>query len=442
MRHEDRVPQLLEAARRARLNRREVVRRAAGIGLGASLAGGFTLARPARGRAQEKTQIRLGVWAAQQESEELQAVLDEINQASTTFEIVQESTVDQYLTKLQTTLAGGTAPDLFWMSQENVAGFADRGALLDITDRIEQDQSPTTAVEDYFPSVLQTAQYDGKTYGLPWISQPIVLYYNPALFEAAGVAPPDDTWTWDTFREAAGALTNPAEGIYGTSFNGWPPIQMFIWQAGGEVISEDLSSCPIDSPEAIAGAQFYADIIYNEEYAVPEAVITEQGFGDMVKAGKVAMFFGGAADDLDYASTKDPSIPVIDVALVPKGPANRTNFSYVASTVINADTDNPDVAFEALVALTEGIHHWKVLAPRQSLANAETITASIPGKAKSAATIIAAAQEMRGLRVIPRQQEWDVTFLEDYQDPLFHDEATAEELAPEVRPELEEFLPN
>jgi multiple sugar transport system substrate-binding protein len=289
--------------------------------------------------------------------------------------------------------------------------------------------------------VLQTAQYQGKTYGLPWIAQPVVLYYNPDLFSAAGVNPPDDTWTWDSFKDAAAKLTNKDAGVYGTSFNDWPPIQMFIWQAGGEVISEDLSSCPIDTPEAIQGAQFYGDIIFNEEYAPAEATIKEQGFGEMAKAGKVAMFFGGAADDLDYAHKKDPANAVMKVALVPQGPKNRQTFSYVASTVISAKTGNADAAYQALVALSDGIHHWKVVAPRQSLATVDTIVASIPDKAESAETIIKALPDMRAFRIIPQQAEWDTTYFEEFKDPLYHKEGTAEELAPEARPALEDLLP-
>jgi len=196
-----------------------------------------------------------------------------VNQAATAFEIVSEPNPADYYTRLQTTISGGNAADLFWLSQEYIAGYADRGALLDITDRLAGDESPAANLDDYYPSVLQTAQYQGKTYGLPWIAQPVVLYYNPDLFSAAGVNPPDDTWTWDSFKDAAAKLTNKDTGVYGTSFNDWPPIQMFIWQAGGEVISEDLSSCPIDTPEAIQGAQFYGDIIFNEQYAPAEATI-------------------------------------------------------------------------------------------------------------------------------------------------------------------------
>ncbi len=110
--------------------------------------------------------------------------------------------------------------------------------------------------------------------------------------------------------------------------------------------------------------------------------------------------------------------------------------------VINGASENPDAAYNALVALTEGIHHWKIVAPRQSLANVETVSASVPGKAESAATIVAAATEdMRPFNVIPQQSDWDQSFFDYYVDPLYRKEGTAEELAPDARAELESWLP-
>jgi len=434
-----RLQQLQREISRMRLSRRSAILRASALGLGASAAA--ILPRSTAVFAQAKTQIRLGTWAAVEEAKELQGVLDKVNAEATDFEIISEPQPSDYYTKLQTTIAGGTAPDLFWLSQEYVAGYASLGAALDLSDRLESDDTPAADLSDYFEPILRTAQYEEKTYGLPWISQPVMLYYNPELFDAAGVAAPDESWDWDTFKEAAGTLTDAQAGVYGTSFNGWPPVPMFMWQAGGDTISEDLSECPIDSEEAIQAAQFYADIIYNEKYAVPEATIGEQGFAEMVKAGKVAMFYGGATDDLDVAAKKDPANAVIKMALVPTGPKGRTTFAWTASTVVNADSKNPDVAYQALVALTEGIHHWKIVAPRQSLATEETIAAVVPDKAESAPIIVQALADMRSFHVIPQQAEWDQTFNDEYLQPIFHQEATAEELAPEVRPMLEDLLP-
>lgn len=391
--------------------------------------------------APEKVTIRLTTWAGADESKELQAVIDQVNAASDTFEIVHEPVPADFYTKLQTSIAGGTAADLMWLSHEEIIGYASRGALLDITEFLKADStSPAADLDDYFEPVLASCQYQGKYYGLPWIAQPVMMYYNPELFAKAGIPEPDDTWDWEMFKTAAKALTIPGEQ-WGTSFNGWPPPHMWVWQAGGQLISEDLKTCPIDSPEAIAGMQFYADIIYNEEYAVPEAVIGEQGFGEMAKAGKVAMFFGGCADDLDYAYTKDPANAKLKVALVPKGPAGRATFAWSAATSIWSGTKHPQEAYDALVALTEGIHHWKIVAPRKSLANAETIVASVPGKKDSAATIIEALPDMRPFRVIPRYGDWNDVFWNQYEDLLFHKKGTAAELAPTVRAKLEATLP-
>lgn len=394
----------------------------------------------------DKTTITLTTWAGADESNELQAVIDKVNAEATDFEIVHQANPADYYTKIQTMIAGNTAPDLMWLSQEYVANFADNGAIMDITDQVAAlGDMPAAQLDDYYPGSIAVARYNDRLYGLPWIAQPVVLYYNPEMFEAAGIDPPDETWTWDTFKEAARNLTLKDDSgnitQYGTAFNGWPPVHMFIWQAGGEVISPDLQSSPIDSPEAVQGAEFYADIIYNPEYAVPQEVIAEQGFGEMAKAGKVAMFFGGAADDLDYAYQNDPQNARMMMALVPQGPKDRTTFAWTAITAVSSQTENPDLAVKAMVALTEGIHHWKVLAPRKSLATVDVIAAAVPGKEESAPVILQAAESMRSFNIIPRHAEWDTLFWEQFQDPLFHDKGTAADLAAAARPKLEEVLP-
>jgi multiple sugar transport system substrate-binding protein len=393
----------------------------------------------------EKVTFRLTTWAGEDEAKELQElVLDKINAEATDFEIVHEPAPADYYTKLQTTIAGGTGADFMWLSQEYVAGYASRGALLDLTGPLAAVDSPTADLETYFPDVVAPAKYQDKVYGLPWIAQPVVLYYNPALFEEAGIDPPDDSWDWTKFRETAVELTKDTDGDgqvdqYGFSANGWPPIQQFIWQAGGDIITDDLASSPIDSPEAMEAEEFYASLVWNDECCPPEEVISEQGFGEMFKAGKVAMFMGGAADTFD-------GLDVVGASVVPMGPDNRTNFSYVAVTAVSGSTANPELAAKALVALTDGIHHWKIVAPRPDLANAETILASIPEKWKAQKegqvdAIVAAAQDMRAYTIIPRHQEWDALFWSDFQDPLYHKKGTVADLAPKAREKLEALLP-
>jgi multiple sugar transport system substrate-binding protein len=413
-----RFAEYLDDLTRNRMDRRTMFRRGGMIGLSVAAIAGLDRAFQPRAAAQGKTQVRLGVWAGVDEANELAAILAPINAAAADFEIVSEPKPQDYYVQLQTTIAGGAAPDLFWLSQEYIPNYAENGAIADITDLLAADTSGNGAanVADYLPQTFRSVQYTDRTWGLPWLASPVVLYYNPALFEAAGLPEPDDSMTWETFRQAAEALTIPDQQQFGVSFDAWPPIQIFIWQAGGD------------------------DITYNPAMAPTASQLAEQGAGDRMKAGKIGMFYGGSTDDFDYAQAKDPAAALIKVARLPMGPAGRQTFAYTAATVVNGAAKDQDLAYRALVALTDGIHHWKIVAPRQSLANVETITASVPGKAASAATIAAATADMRPFNVIPQQTDWDITFSDYFTDPLYLKEDTAENLAPDARAELESWL--
>jgi len=391
----------------------------------------------------EKVKLRLGTWAGEAEAKELQElVLDKINASQNEFEIVHEPTPADYLTKLQSGLSAGTGPDLMWLSQENIAGIASRGALLDVTEQLKGTDSPTAKIDTYFPEVVKTAVFHDKVYGLPWISQPVLLYYNPKLFDAAGVPYPDASWDWAKFMQVAESLTKDTDGDgtvdqWGFTANGWPPIQIFVWQNGGDLITRDRASSPVDSAEAIAGAEQYANIIYNPKCCPSEETIAEQGFNEPFRGGKIAMFMGGAADTFE-------GLDVVGASVVPHG-KNNTTFAWTASTVVNAKTAHPDIAVKALVALTDGIHHWKIVAPRPDLANTDTIKASIPDAWKTqkegqVPAMIEAAKSMRALDVLPRQAEWDDLFWKEFQDPLYHHKGTAADLAKAIKPKLEALL--
>jgi len=398
----------------------------------------------------DKVQIKLATWAGVDEANELQAILDKLNAASDSYQIVQESSPAEFWTKLQTTVAGGTAADLIWMDQEHLSDFASKGALLDITDMVAGSDSPAANLDDYFPAAVEPYRYQDKLYGLPWIAQPVMLYVNLDALEAAGYTAEEvNDWTWDDFSAACAKMTVDGSGNslgsdgfdsgsvtqYGFSaVPGWPPLQQFIWQAGGDVVTEDLTQSPIDTPEALQGAQFLADLATSG--CMPQqSVISERGFGEMMKAGQVAMFMGGAADDFERTEGKR-----IQGFLLPKGPANRASWAYIGGMSINAATKNPDVAAAAFMDLSQAIQEWKVPAPRISLATAEGIVAATPYKEVSADNIIANLENMRAPLIFPGYAQWATVFGERYVDPLVRGNGTPEELAAQARPLLEQTL--
>ena len=128
MGHDQNLAAFIDEVQRLKLSRRSAIRRAAALGLGAAAVAGYLPSATRRASGQEKPQVRLSTWAGVDEAAELQTVVDRVNQAATTFEIVSEPNPADYYTRLQTTISGGNAADLFWLSQEFVAGYADRGA--------------------------------------------------------------------------------------------------------------------------------------------------------------------------------------------------------------------------------------------------------------------------------------------------------------------------
>ncbi|XWX02490.1 sugar ABC transporter substrate-binding protein [Aggregatilineales bacterium SYSU G02658] len=394
--------------------------------------------------AQDVPTIIISTWAGVGEAAELQVLIDEINASQSDYQIVHRPIPSDYYTQVKTQIAGGTGADLYWMDQNNMA-LAAEGIFLPIDECVADSPAQTAGdLNDYYPGILAVNQFDGQTFGLPWIAQPVVVYYNRGLFEAAGVDVPQPGWTWDDFIEKAKALTLDTNGDgvtdqWGFINNGWPPPFIFVWQAGGEPISADFTTSPIDSPEFIEGFEFYLSTAYNPELSPSRETIAEQGFGEMFKAGKIAMFMGGAADDLDRVEGLD-----VGVIAVPAHPrtGDNTTFAWNASTVINANTANPELACRALVALTEKIHTWKIVSPRISQANAEHLAASEPRKAASAEAIIEAAQNMRALPIFGNYARWDSIFWSEFWGPLLNNETdlSVAELAEEVRPDLEDTL--
>ncbi|MFS0725705.1 ABC transporter substrate-binding protein [Paenibacillus sp. 1P07SE] len=395
----------------------------------------------------EKVQVRLATWAGADEANELQEIIDELNANSTTYTLVQDSNPAEYDTRIITQLSGNSGPDLFWISAQRAAQFSAQGAMLDITDRLAASDHPAAQIDDYYEASLQPFTHEGQQYGLPWLQQPVMMYVNKGLFDEADLSYPDENWTWEDFNAAMTALTKDGNGNnpgddgfnagntvqWGFTLNGWPPVQMFVWQNGGEVLTEDGQS-PIDSPEATEALQFYAELL-NGPLTPSQQLIRDRGFDTMFRNGQVAMFMGGAADDLDS------TVENVEAFMVPAGPTGiHATFGDVLGMGINAKTSHADAAFDALLDLTDAIHHWKIMPPRESLGTLETLQEMHPQKAQSLEAIIASMEYARPYLFSEQYPSWDNVFTTQLIDPMVNSGTDPLDLIPQVKPLLENAM--
>lgn len=126
----------------------------------------------------------------------------------------------EYITKLNVMLNGGSDLDLFFIKEADKSkAFYDKGQLADLSGYIAAsgiDMSKYNGTDANFT-------YDGKTYGMPVRTDQYVLFYNKDIFDAAGIAYPDNDMTWTEFEETAAKLTSGSGATkkYGAFIHSW-----------------------------------------------------------------------------------------------------------------------------------------------------------------------------------------------------------------------------
>ncbi|GAA1223147.1 extracellular solute-binding protein [Pseudonocardia alaniniphila] len=118
-----------------------------------------------------------------------------------------------YWDRLATSVAGGNAPDILQHETRYVREYAERGALLDLSE-YAPDIIDTTDLDQ---SVMGTGVIDGRMYAIPIGVNAHAVVADPQVFADAGVAMPnDDTWTYDEMIDVAARITQAApDGTWG-----------------------------------------------------------------------------------------------------------------------------------------------------------------------------------------------------------------------------------
>ena len=201
---------------------------------------------------------------------------------------------DQYWTTLEAGVMGGELPDVFWMHSNYSQMYMDNGVLLDLTDRIAE--SDMINLDNYYKEITELYQLDGKTYAIPKDYDTIALWYNKKMFDEAGIAYPDETWTWQTLADAAKKLTKEDGSQYGFALpagftqDGYYNL---IYDMGGYILSEDKTKSGWDDPKTIDSMNWLYDNVVS--VSMPSQQIMGETTPDVLfNSGKVAMIMQGS----------------------------------------------------------------------------------------------------------------------------------------------------
>ncbi|AFJ34895.1 MULTISPECIES: extracellular solute-binding protein [Mycobacterium] len=268
-----------------------------------------------------------------------------------------------YFNTLRTDVAGGSADDIFWLSNAYLAAYADSGRLLDIGAALGP-----IAASDWERPVVEQFTRNGTLWGVPQLTDAgIALYYNADLLGAAGVDPAQlSTLRWgpderDTLRPVLARLTVDADGNRGDSkgfdagrvrqwgYNAANDPQgiylNYIGSAGG--VFQRGDEFAFDNPGAVTAFQYLVDLINRDHVAPPAADTNDNGdfSRNQFLAGRMALFQSGTYNLAPVA--RDARFRW-GVALMPSGPAGRVSVTNGIAAAGNAASRHPDAVRRVL----------------------------------------------------------------------------------------------
>ena len=209
---------------------------------------------------------------------------------------------DYALTKIETQLAGGSAPDIAYLYGSYAGKVASVPQAVKLNSYIDKD--PSFDWNDFVPAERLAATVDGQIIGIPALIDNLALVYNKTLFDAAGLSYPTADWTWQDFRDAAKQLTDPVTHQYGWALNldgsedtVWH-YDSLLWQAGGDILNSDNTQAAFNSPAGIKALTQIANMT-NVDHSV--YLDNSQGkYSQLFNTNKIAMLYTGPWDLPDF----------------------------------------------------------------------------------------------------------------------------------------------
>jgi len=281
----------------------------------------------------EPVTIRFATLSGPEFTDGYQPIVDQWNSAHPEIQVAYETYPwGDYWVKIPASLAAGNPPDVLWTATGEVdATWVERGVFAPLDDFID-GASPLDRA-DWDPLAWEYGVFgaDENVYLLNTIINLPALAFNRDLFDAAGLAYPDDTWTWDSVLQAGLSLTTDVNGrhpgdadfdmsnvkTWGIQTRFWP-VNWFpvLWSFGGRVFNEGRTGVMFTDPADLEAMAWWGDLVQVHHIAPPYEYFGDAGWDTAFGNGLVAMHLLDSNQiatlqtqfpDLNYGTTVVPS---------------------------------------------------------------------------------------------------------------------------------------
>ncbi|GGZ70475.1 extracellular solute-binding protein [Streptomyces echinoruber] len=225
---------------------------------------------------------------------------------------------DQAQNKFDTAAGSQGAPDVLRSEVGWTPAFAKKGYFLPL------DGTEALAEQGKFqPSLIKQAQYEGKTYGVPLVTDTLALVYNKELLKKAGISAPPKTW--DELKSDAAKVKDKtgADGYWGSTQAYY--AQTFLYGEGTDTVDAGAKKITVNSAPAKKAYGTWLSLFSGK--GLHKADTTADAYAhiqDAFTSGKVAMIIQGPWEITNFykgAAFKDKAN--LGIATVPAGSTGK-----------------------------------------------------------------------------------------------------------------------
>lgn len=322
------------------------------------------------------------------------AAFDRFRQSHPEIDLQVIEVPGNYYQKILVMIAGGNSPDVMWMGQ-GVAEFADRGTLLDLSDRLTN----TPGISAIPSAALHSYRFRGKQYGVPFGIDTQFIVYNKELFRRAGIPLPSADWDYQQFISSAKALTVDRDG------DGKPERFGFCGELDASLfnarfIDPDSNQPTCNTPAMLEYLHTNLDLYLKHKVAVRGKEAGEGTLDDnltLFRQGRVAMmlmmtwdlpFIRERLSDMDWDVATNPRVHT------------QAQWGSTQAMVISSRTKHPEQAW-LLCQEFLGSEFQTAMAPYVIPSNQDVAASTLRAQRQpaNADALLAAA---RGIEVDPR----------------------------------------
>jgi ABC-type glycerol-3-phosphate transport system substrate-binding protein len=323
-----------------------------------------------------------------------------------------QGTYDQLYQKVVSAIQAGSVPDLAMVSgPPQTAQYWKAKALIPVQQFVDSADGLTKdQLADFVPALLDdnSLPVNGKKTLVSWpfSKSDALLYYDPDILAAAGVAVPK---TWEELRTALNTVKAKTSA---TPMSYTPDVYYFflpyLWSQGGEALSSDLTKAAFNTPEGLAALQYQVDLALNDK-----TVAVTQGFDwqNPFAQGKVAFAVSTSVSRpfIEQAMPADKKFKV-GMAPLPAGPKGTATDLFGNNLVIFANTpadhQRGSWLFMKWLTETDQTVAWSLASGYMPLRDSARNAPDFKAAAEKDDRVLVALNALKGAHGIPGSPDW------------------------------------